>query len=364
MTFLKINESARLIAADTCVEVPRRVGEVSVESIGGSSVFVESFTRRGFEAETVWMLPTDLDGAIARLEGHGQAWSFTNGSLRSANGLLASVAGSVSPSASGGRLAVVGHTGYAEIGASSRWGHRLVNRMSKRGGWRPTDGYTVGGWVYLTTGTDGVSTSGWHFCALIGAVEWSVGDPNPAGVTQYLSDAGSPATAPAAGSHALGEVFALTEASPFFSVHGFSLGGGSAARQVQDVFAVPYQMTAAEVTAMHTLTRVGGLMAQGLPLHRSFPFVVVSGDLLEGEPIIARVMVSRVNYLGGKMDSTWRNNLRKLVLVIEEVEPVPIGTASALGSVVVGDDAPILPLFRARRPFIESTPIDDGDFVP
>lgn len=325
MSFCTLNGRALLVAKDSWFEVPRRGGEINTPTMAGAFVSVELQDARAWECSLTPVAASAWPSLRSWIEGQGQAWSFADGRSFSTTGVLGEESGGVvSYLTTGGRLTRTGLEGCMSLASGAHWGVRMANKMGTIASWVPArHGFTFFFWVYLDATIDGNATSGWHFCAITGNATWTRGTANPSGVTQYRSDPASPATAPAAGSHSLGNICQVATASaPWCALSGYQLdGGGATAKLFQDVGFVPYQMTAAEVAAIYNLTREGGNYADGLSLASLWPFVVVDGDCVDSVPTLARVRVTRAPLINGNLGAGHANNLRVPQLRLDEFIP-------------------------------------------
>lgn len=315
MPFLLLNGRQYTVAKDSWFEVKRRAGTVLGSTMSGGLVSVRGYDVDAWECTLTPVASADWAALRMHAEGLGQAWSFADGRRWSTGGVVGVVTGTATYATTGGRLARVGLEGCLELSSGGTWSVRAVNKLGLGVSWSPSrHGFTFGGWVYLTVADDGVAANGWHFFAVTGATTWSIGTANPGGVTQYLSNPASPLTAPASGSHGLGRIVQVNTISPYCALAAQQLdGGGAIARKFQDVFLVPYQMTAAQVNALHDFFVEGGQHTDGMSASGLLPFVVVDGDCVES-PRLARVRITRAPMVnvGGA------NNARLPTLRIDE----------------------------------------------
>lgn len=320
--FLEVMNQQIKVAADSWKELPLRIGETDGEALSGQPLSFHGATKRSWTCKTTPILAANYLKTRYLLEGQFQAWPLTEQVQTSITGIRAT-AGTLTFNAAGGRLTTP--AGDMTVGSGSTWDITMLNKLGIYRGWSPTKhGWTIAFWTARTIASDGAPSDGNYFLAATGAVAYTMGGgANPVGVTQYRNNPASPASNPTNTNYSLGNFTGLTSGT-VFTLGGKAWGGGNAAKDYQDVFFFPWQMTAAEIAALYHLLRAGGKTTNGLSAKGVGPFVYLSGNCIEdAQPILARVWVDDRDYMNAKLpeDTQHRANNRVLSLRVEEFLP-------------------------------------------
>lgn len=264
--------------ADSWRETTEYVGNIDSMSVGGATLAIEGTRRRKWTFRTTPLAASDALFFQKWLEGRGQSWRFAD--QFSATGIGPSVAGTLTYSAAG-RVST-----RVTVGSASKYGVKLLNKLWKRAGWAPTDGYSFGFWSYRTIASDGVAADGWYFFVVVGAVSFTQGTANPGSVTQYKNGV--------AGAWSLGNICQVNSSTPYVAIYGYRLGGAALDKDYSDMFAYPFQLTAAQVLAIYTEQNTGS----GREVDR-LPRITIHGDCVEDTtPVEVRMRVKDVEYMG------------------------------------------------------------------
>jgi hypothetical protein len=246
MSFLEFNKLPLKVVYGTWKVEPIDAGDIFGRSLGSGIGEARSTRYRRFSCMIdalglEWedgagvADAAEMDKLIRFLEGDGQSWRFDSASHSlSGNGVTntASPGATLTKSATGG---VFG--GKLNIGAGGVFGTDMKNKCRSRGGWAPTQGWTIMARRNFVAGE--TASAGFHDCILTGAVEYSRGasSGNPAGVTQYIDGV--------AGSYNLGRVFSVSSVDPYVGLWGYKTDNTTVAIDYDDFVFLPYQLPAA-----------------------------------------------------------------------------------------------------------------------
>jgi hypothetical protein len=252
------------------------IGDVRDKSLAGRPAVSRGPTLRE------WSFRTPRDFALTKaerlawikwIEGHGQKWSFDSASHSySAAGVTNSAIASITRSAAGGWKG-----GHIEVASTSVFGVDMSNKLHRRRGWLPTNGWTLH--AYRNFVAAETASAGWHSCFLEGAVSFTRGaSANPAGVNQYVD-------AVLNNSANLGRVFSVSSTSPYCGVHGYNTNNAGAAIDYDEFMFVPFQMPAAWIASIKSELFDD---AVGLP---NLPRQLIHGDWFEQDSALGGVEV-------------------------------------------------------------------------
>lgn len=308
MSFLHIDGITIPVFGDSFEEEEIDIADIFERTTGGRLSGSLSTTKRRWSFETPIIEATVAEKMKLWIEGRRQVWS--------AGGRLISGAG-VGPSVAGTIIAgVQTHIANgANVGSGSQFGVNMGNKLYRRLGWLPTDGWTMGFWTYRTAVGDAGLSDGWYSMIAHGAVAVTRGaSANPVGVTQYRNGV--------ALATQMGNYINVLSTGNYCGWTGHGVAGGAGARDYEDGFICPFEFPA---TAMpwNSLTWAAEVKTfMDTNLLGAAPIVKASGSwFTDALPVnvICRVksIRQRTATLMGATVSTAQN--RKLQVVMEEV---------------------------------------------
>lgn len=288
MTFCTINGVTIPTAADAWEEEQEEIGSVEERGLNSSLTETHVGRVRTFTAACIPKTPAEGLALEKLINGDGQRFSYAS-NVYSSKGVAPKSGGSYA------LAAAVQHDGSVEVASASFIEYALANKMSRRNGWAPTDGWSL---LFFENAT------GSHY-AVTGAVAVTRGasSGNPAGVTQYEDGV--------AGSYGVGNFLDLA-ADGDVGLHGYSYGGGAGAKRFDNVVALPFALPsstwAAALYAFHA--------ANPWPSMRQ---VTLSGDCVSDEQVTCIGRARRIKVKQLVIDGTRYNNARAVAFELIEV---------------------------------------------
>jgi hypothetical protein len=244
VAYLWLNNVAFPVARDSLRMTPEYVGEALGRSPNGG--LLESSTGKNKRRWRFTSAPMSF--ALAKawahiVNGNGQSWSFTNGSLYSKKGVTVSAAGSLTTTVTG--VDALSGTRFLEIASDSQFQVSLADKMHsiESDVWGPADGFTAVFWRENPESTDELigGFDDWTGMCLTGTGTWTVGTPNPSNVTQYAALFGGAA---AQSAFSMG-YFTRMSAAGIFAVYAKAGDGGGASTSFvhyDEIMVLPFEI--------------------------------------------------------------------------------------------------------------------------
>lgn len=239
MTFLMVNGIDVDVADGSFKETTQDTGDLFRRTLSGRIAEARGARSRSWSFRTNSMLRDDAEKLRMWLEGVGQSWNFDSAvHSYSGAGVANTAAGTITRNAGGGK-----YGGRLTVGSGSQFGVDMSNKLGKRRGWSPTDGWTFGAWRNFVASES--ASAGFHSIICKGAVAVTRGaSANPAGVNQYVDGALN-------NSANLGRVLSVLASSPYVAICGVKTDNTNNAIDWDDWFFLPFVVPDAWVAKIH-----------------------------------------------------------------------------------------------------------------
>lgn len=302
MAHLTVNGVTFPGVADSFAESPEFIGDNLGRSQNGSLVESRTTRKRRWGVRSVFLSASDAEAWRLLLEGDGHFWRLGTNAI-SSKGLGPSSGGTYSFTTFS---PPTGTTACVEVGAGSQISFPVAAYMGPR--WTPTLGFTIS--IYkLDVSTSGDATTGFYRYMITGSSPWSVGTPNPAGITQWQDST--------SGSFNVGQWVAMS-AGGSLTIHGRgNVAGVAAFKQYAYLTVLPFALPASWQSSFVAFTEAR--RAAGLPWVSLNPKIVLGGDAIpdaNGASVVARV--NTLEQRNVVLSGAHRNNAR--VLEVEFIE--------------------------------------------
>lgn len=299
MSFLTFNGIDVDVADGSFKEEILDTGDLFQRTLSGRMAEARGARSRRWTFHTNSMLRDEAERLREWIEGRGQCWNFDSAvHSYSGAGVTNTAAGTFTRNGAGGK-----YNGRLTVGSGSQFGVDMSNKLGRRRGWTPTDGWLFGAWRNFVAGES--AAAGYHSVICTGAVAVTRGAAaNPAGVNQYVDGVLNNAAN-------LGRVLSVLTTSPYVAIHGVKTDNTNNAIDWDDWFFLPFQLPTA--VAASWVPKIHTFMASNA--FSAFPRVKIQGDAIPDASAVE--VVCRVKEADVVVEAD-ANNRRVLQVQMEE----------------------------------------------